>query len=138
MVVPIEKYNNLLIYINKKVANLDDAQDLLQNAYLTLIEKSKVENILDPFSYLFGIVKLNILNYFQVKKRALTNPQKLEVEHRVKENKYSYNQGEFLYDYKVTLENQEKLKKRHKKLISLKKAEHKRNKRRICKENLTK
>ena len=96
-----EKYNNLLIYAVKKIGNLEDAQDLIQNSYLTFVEKASKENILDPFSYLFGIVKLNIAHYFQNLKRSLSNPQKLEVEQRCRENKYSYNDGEFNYDYQV-------------------------------------
>ena len=58
-----EKQQNLFRYILKKTKNIEDAKDILQNSYLKYLEKEQSEKIEDPFSYVFGIVKMEILEH---------------------------------------------------------------------------
>lgn len=59
-----EKWNNLVTYTYKLTQDLDLAKDIVQGAYLAYYTKAQKREIEDPFSYLFGIVKINIKHHY--------------------------------------------------------------------------
>lgn len=63
--IPQKKQQNLFRFILKKTKNIEDAKDILQNAYLKYLEKEQSEKIDDPFSYIFGIIKIELLEYYR-------------------------------------------------------------------------
>jgi len=101
-----EKQQNLFRYILKKTKNIEDAKDILQNSYLKYLEKEQSEKIEDPFSYVFGIVKMEILEHYRRIKRdkpgylpkSLKDFSSEEEEFTEDTEIETFSNGEFNYD----------------------------------------
>ena len=104
--LPLDKLNNVLIFLKKKGLTQEDAEDILQESCISFLKKEKLIEILDPFSYFFTIAKMNLLNYFSVRKRRKLGEILTIEKLRLDQTPLSYNNGEFSYDYKQYLEMQ--------------------------------